>query len=184
MERRDLFKILAASAVAAPDALPQHQHAGPPFSAANYQPRFFAKDEYATADRLCDIIVPSDEQSPGAHAAGVAYYIDTVLHYGDATLQKVWRDGFAELEKAAQSRFSKPFLACARPDQEEIVATMARNEANPETALEKFFVTLKRMTVEAYTLSEVGMRDFIGYRGDAVLAEFPGCTHPQHRSGV
>jgi hypothetical protein len=184
MERRDLFKILAASAVAAPDASAQHQHAGPPFSAANYQPRFFSKDEYATADRLCDIIVPSDEQSPGAHAAGVAYYIDTVLHYGDATLQKVWRDGFAELEKAAQSRFSKPFLACARPDQEEIVATMARNEANPETALEKFFVTLKRMTVEAYTLSEVGMRDFIGYKGDAVLAEFPGCTHPQHRSGV
>jgi hypothetical protein len=182
MERRELFKILAAGAVATPNSLAQHQHGASPFSAANYQPRFLSPGEYATADRLCDIIVPSDEQSPGAHAAGVAYYIDTVLHYGDAALQKVWRDGFAELEKAAQSRFSKPFLACARPDQEEIVATMARNEANPETALEKFFVTLKRMTVEAYTLSEVGMREFIGYKGDTVLAEFPGCTHPQHRS--
>src|SRR5688572_22255060 len=35
--------------------------------------------EYAAADALTDTIIPTDAQSPGAHAARVADYIDLLL---------------------------------------------------------------------------------------------------------
>jgi hypothetical protein len=42
-----------------------------------------------------------------------------------------------------------------------------------------FFVRLKNAAVDAYVLSDVGMREYLGYKGDAMLVEFPGCRdHP------
>jgi hypothetical protein len=58
---------------------------------------------------------------------------------------------------------------------------MARNESNPGNDLEIFFAPLKRLTLEAYALSTVGMKEYLGYKGNSVLAAFPGCTHPEHQ---
>jgi hypothetical protein len=78
MERRELFKIIAASAVAARNALGQHEHGLPSgFDFSTYRPRFFTEAEYKMVDRVCDILIPSDAQSHGAHEAGVNYYLDT-----------------------------------------------------------------------------------------------------------
>jgi hypothetical protein len=59
---------------------------------------------------------------------------------------------------------------------------MARNEKDPSTELERFFPILKQLTVEAYSLSDVGMTQHFGYRGNTAIQEFPGCTHPEHQS--
>jgi hypothetical protein len=77
--------------------------------------------------------------------------------------------------------FGKPFLECVRSQQEELVAYMARNEGAPVTPLEKFFVTLKRSAVDAYVLSDIGMREYLGYTGDTSIPAFPGCTHAEHQ---
>ena len=45
-----------------------------------------------------------------------------------------------------------------------------------------FFHDVKRLTVEGYYRSEVGMRRELGFEGNTFLAEFEGCTHPEHRS--
>jgi Gluconate 2-dehydrogenase subunit 3 len=42
-------------------------------------PLFFTKDEFALLDTLTEILIPTDEHSPGAHAAGVAAYIDRTV---------------------------------------------------------------------------------------------------------
>jgi hypothetical protein len=154
MQRRDLFKILAATAV--------------PANAAEYQPRFFTATQYTLIDALCEVILPADAQSAGAHEAKVAFYLDTVLFHSPAPLQAAWRRGV----EAAQAAPGTPA---------EVVARIAAAESAPSTELERFFGPLKQLTIEAYALSEIGMRQHFGYRGDTAIGEFRGCTHPEHQ---
>ena len=177
MERRELFKIMVAGAAVANDIRGQHQHPeviSPPDVLA-YEPRFFQRREYAAMQRLCDILIPPDRESPGASEAGVGFYIDTTLLYGTPAAQEAWRSGLRLVDDITRKTFRKSFVECSPGEQEQIVALMARNEAMPETALEKFFGTLKNATVQAYVLSERGMREYLGYKGDTILPEFPGC---------
>jgi hypothetical protein len=183
MERREVFRILAAGAVAGSQASAQHRHeAGAVVDLAGYQPRFFTAAEYETLDRLCEVIIPADEQSPGAHQAQARFFIDTVLHHSDPQIQQRWRTGLKEVDNAAQAGFGKPFVECGAQQQDAIVARMAQHEGVPENELESFFGPLKRMTVEGYALSDLGARQGLGYKGDTSLAEFPGCTHPEHKT--
>src|SRR5438093_1276026 len=138
MERRDLFRILAATA-AASQAPAQHQHTAPSPDLASYKPRFFSAAEYETLDRLCEIIIPADEQSPGAHQAQARFYIDTALHFSDPQNQQRWRAGMKAVEDAARASYRKPFIECSARQQDAIVAKMAKNEGAPVTELERFF---------------------------------------------
>lgn len=173
MERRELFKLLSASLIVACDGAAQH---------SNYKPRFFSDQQFLAIDALTEIIIPADGQSPGAHAAGVGFYIDTVLHYADAQEQQRWRSGLASIEETAQSKFGKAFLRSSPVEQDQLVALMARNEKAPATDLERFFPILKKLTLEAFSLSEVGMTQYFGHHGNTALQDFPGCTHPEHQS--
>jgi len=181
LDRRELFRVLGAG-LAARQASAQHHQPGSasPLDTASYQPRFFSPRQYQTVDRLCELIIPADDMGPGAHQAGVPFYIDTVLHYTAAD-QPSWLQGLADVERAAAARFGRIFLECTATEQDQLIAIMATNEGTPETDLEKFFVRLKALTIEAYCFSEPARRDYFGYRGDTILAEFPGCTHPEHQ---
>ena len=182
MERRELFKILAATA-AGSQAAAQHEHgAAPAFDLAAYKPRFFTPAEYAALDRLCEIIIPADAQSPGASKAQVRFFIDVMVQFGDPQNQQRWRAGLAAVEDAARSSYGKGFVECDAKQQDAIVARMARNERAPTTELERFFGPLKRMTVDGYHLSDVGAHQGLGYKGDISITDFPGCTHPEHKS--
>ena len=61
------------------------------------------------------------------------------------------------------------------------LARAATGEANPQSELERFFVTLKHMTVNGYYSSEIGIHQDLEYQGNTYLSEFPECTHPDHR---
>ena len=142
MERRELFRILAAGA------------AIPIAYAAPYEPRFFSKPEYEALDQICEAIIPKDEEGGGAHDAGVAAYIDTVVFHADPRAQDNWRNGLAS-------------LTLVPLDQ------LAEQEKDP------FFSRLKAITIEAFFNSKVGY-EYVGYKGNAGRLVFPGCTHPEH----
>jgi gluconate 2-dehydrogenase gamma chain len=180
MERRELFKILAATAAASP-ASAQHQHGAAAPDLSSYKPRFFSAAEYQTLDRLCEIIIPADEHSPGAQQAQVRFFIDVMVQHSDAQNQQRWRAGLKAVEDTAKANFGKSFSEGSAKQQDAIVARMAQNEGSPKTELERFFGPLKRMTIDGYHLSDVGTKQGLGYKGDTSLAEFPGCTHPEHQ---
>jgi hypothetical protein len=183
IERRELFKVLGATLMAAGQGAAQHDHGSPvPVDIESYAPRFFSHAQYRAIDRLTDIVIPSDDQGPGAHAAGVRFYIDTVLHYADAETQKKWQSGLAAVEQSARANFNKAFGECGIQEQEHVVAVMAKNEEEPSSELELFFGLLKSLTVEAYSVSEVGMTGYFGYTGNTAIKEFPGCKHPEHQA--
>src|SRR5262249_43734915 len=143
MERRELFKILTSGLAVQPYLSAQHRHtvdSPPPLSLRSYQPRFFSGTEYEVIDRLCEIIIPSDDQSPGAHQSGVPYYIDTILLYSDKrSLQLLWRSGLEAVQEASIAQFGQRFLECSARQQEQIVALMAAHEDMPSNELETFF---------------------------------------------
>ena len=57
---------------------------------------------------------------------------------------------------------------------------MAAGEAEPKTELEQFFARLKLMTLDGYYTSAIGIHRELQYKGNAVLSEFPGCSHSDH----
>src|SRR5215469_15993647 len=97
LNRRDLIKAFTSTMLAAPLAL-----AAPEPGA----PLFFTKDEFAMLDTLTDLIIPTDDHSPGAHAAGVAPYIDrTVAEAFLPEEKESWRKGLAALNDLSHSTY-------------------------------------------------------------------------------
>ena len=66
---------------------------------ATYTPQFFSADEYATVERLAEIIVPSDE-GPGAREAGVSEFVD-FMAASNPKMQYPFRYGLTWLDAHA-----------------------------------------------------------------------------------
>src|SRR5882672_4614054 len=173
--RREMIK-LAAGAVIAP-ALPQ---AGPkngrgPAKAQTSAHRFFTPAEFEMMDELSELIIPTDEHSPGARAAKVAEYIDGRLAESFLDEPKLqWREGLKLVDQISVEINGQPFMQSS-PDQRVAVLTrMARNESSPERPEEKFFAELKSGVARAYYTSKIGIHDELEYKGNTYLKEFVG----------
>ncbi len=182
LDRRELFRIIGASLVAE-RAGAQHQH-GPAAAGSDitgYKPRALTEAQYNTLDVLTEVLLPADETGPGAHDAGVAWYIDTTLHYGDPKTRSAWRNGLDSIETAIRQAHDISVAELSPSHREQIVAYLLKNESNPETDLDKFAVAWKSSAISAYYLSEAG-RKSLGYKGDTAITAFAGCTHPEHQA--
>ena len=58
----------------------------------------------------------------------------------------------------------------------------AASPSSEEPAGTAFFVLAKQLTVDGYYRSEAGLVTELGFEGRTFLAEFKGCTHPEHLS--
>src|ERR1039457_7311452 len=76
--RRNLIHILGIAPAAAAEQTPAwHVHAAPPAPAKKaYRRKVFDDHQWRTAQVLCDLIIPADEHSGSATAAGVPEFID------------------------------------------------------------------------------------------------------------
>jgi hypothetical protein len=172
IERRSLFQILGAGLASSQAGIGQ--------AAVTYMPRALTPAEYRVVDHLVDVILPADETSPGAHEAGVARYIDIVLLYGDKATLASWQSGVKAVDAAAREAHARSFIEITGEQRTGIVRMMAANETNPVTQLERFFETVKRLAVEAFYLSTTGKQS-LGYKGDAAILRFSGCTDHEHK---
>jgi hypothetical protein len=138
-------------------------------------PLFFNKDEFATLDTLTDLIIPTDEHSPGARSAQVAQYIDKqVAEAFDPDEKKNWRKGLACVNDLSQKKFGKAFLQLNKGQQVELLTEMSKNEFHAKTDAEKFFGQLKETTAATYYSSSIGIHEDMNYLGNVVLQEFVG----------
>jgi len=128
---------------------------------------FLTPAEYALLDELSELIIPADEHSPGARAAGVAGYIDARLAESlEPDWQARWRTGLQAVEALSRELNGKPLLE-ATPDQRVSVLTrMAAGEADPKTPLDHFFKELKWWTVFGYYTSRIGIHQDQEYKGN------------------
>lgn len=171
LSRREVLKITAGAVVAGQVA------ALSPVLAAGAAPalKFFTRTELALVDELTEILIPADDHSPGARAAGAAAFLDGRLAgLEDEAARTTWRGGLQKVDALSGAMHGQPFMQATPVQRLEVVTRMAQNEQKPVTDEEKFFVELKERTVHAYYTSTVGIHDEMEYKGNVMLDQFAG----------
>ncbi len=179
VSRRNMFR--GAAAVAG-GALPGRAlgQAADTLAKATRKPIFFTKAEFALVDELTETIIPTDDHSPGARSAEVAWDIDRRLGQlipriaEHAATRARFKKGLVLVDKIAQSICGTTFLK-ASPDQRiTVMDKLSAHESKPVTDEEKFFVEVKTLTTTSYYTSEIGIKQEIEYKGNTYWEEFVG----------
>src|SRR5215469_2090593 len=152
----------------------------PTNDAAPYSPHFFKPDEFRTVEILTELIIPTDD-SPGAKEAQVARYIDVVVSAAaefKPALQAEWTEGIQLLDRLSQEQYRSPFRGIPAAQQEALLMAMSlpERESGATHPSFGFYSLVKDMALEGFYTSRVGLIDVLGYKGLAILSEFPGCT--------
>ena len=173
MKRRDLLKAAATAAAATP--LVSGEELVAAVAGANGAPKFLTRAQYALVDELTEILIPADEHSGGARAAGVAAYIDGRLAEAVETEAKQgFIAGLTRVDQIAKETKGAAFMSLSPADREAIVTAMAAEEEAPKSEEGKFFVQLKRHTVRGYYTSKIGIHDEMEYKGNVMQEEYSG----------
>ena len=146
-------------------------------------PKFFNAQQMALISTISELIIPTDDHSPGAIAAEVPAFADLMISESPAETKKLWTDGLAAVEALSQSKFKTAFTSATPAQQTELLTDISKNERNPQSIEERFFRTIKNMTIDGYYTSKVGIHQELQYKGNTYLKEFKGCTHPEHIKG-
>ncbi|HEX9215894.1 MAG: gluconate 2-dehydrogenase subunit 3 family protein [Chloroflexi bacterium] len=160
ISRRDMIQATAAAL-----ALPALAKAPSP----SPKPLFFTPAEFALVDEMSDMIIPTDAQSGGARAAGVAAFIDARLAEAfekDEPLR--WRAGIKAVEALSQEIHAKTFMASTPEQRLALLTRIAAAESDPKTDAEKFFGQIKGATIRAYYASKIGIHDDQRYKGNVI----------------
>lgn len=167
LNRRDLLKSFGAVAVGS--GVLQLKAAEPD------APLFFSRPDYAMLDVLTELIIPADDHSPGAHAAGVAKYIDDQAARSiDPDEKTSWTKGLAAVNSLSQELHGVPFQQAKPEQQTAVLQRMCKNEKQPTTEAEKFWGQLKQTTAFGYYTSSIGIHQDMNYKGNVILEQFVG----------
>jgi hypothetical protein len=183
ISRREVIRRLAAviatmGVVDRSAAQEVHQMAGMAAASSGgaYVPAALTAHEYRTLERLTDLIIPVENGAPGAVAAGAPAWIDTLLGV-NTELKASYAKGLAWLDSATQAKGAADFATASLAQQTAVLDLIAyrRNQSPELDAGIQFFTLARRMTVDAFYTSEIGIRD-IDYRGNSPRASFPEPT--------
>ncbi len=142
----------------------------------SYTPKALNDHEYRTLVRLTDFIVPVENGKPGAVAAGAAAWID-MLASENAQLKSIYTRGLGWIDEAMKKRGAADFVS-ATPEQQTPLLDLVAYRRNQSPELDpgiQFFTMARRMTVDAFYTSEIGIAD-IDYRGNRPQATYPEPT--------
>ena len=181
--RRNLIQILGiAPAAAAAQTQAGHTHAAPPAPAKQaYQRKVFDDHQWRSMQVLCDLIIPADEHSGSATAAGVPEFIDDWLDFraredGNQDLAAGVLGGLAWLDLESARLFQKDFAAAAPAEQKQILDRIAwpARAAAEDSRWAAFFTHFRDLTVSGFFSSKMGVAD-LPYLGNKAVAEWQGC---------
>ena len=155
-----------------------HQMAGEARAAGGgmYSPKALSAHDFKTLERLTDLIVPVENGAPGALAAGAAAWID-MMASENAELKGIYTKGLGWLDTTMVQRGQKDFVSAPPARETELLDLIAyRRNQTPELAPGiEFFSWARRMTVDAFYTSEIGIKD-IDYRGNTPQTTYAAPT--------
>jgi hypothetical protein len=165
----------------------------------NYKVKAFQPGEYKTLQRLAVLIMPADGVSGSALDAGAPEFIDTLASQNEQ-LADIFHGGLAWLDSEMRKRYSATFVE-AKPEQQtqmlDLLVAAEREESNRRSeelvyqrsptykdfsgyTVERpnylspgvtFFDWVRKMTVDAFYTSPIGMKD-IGFIGNQALSRY------------
>ena len=190
IQRREILRILGTAAAAAQFpgfskwafACGHVGNARLEIKPASYHPQFFTNVEYATVERLADLIIPNDG-TPGAKDAGVAEFIDFMVA-NDPEVQYPFRTGLTWLNVHSEQRHGKRFVELTPEQQTALLEPLGfKDKARPnEEDGVRFFSLMREYTVTGFYTSEIGYKE-LDNPALKFYAESPECPHkgdPEH----
>lgn len=149
---------IAAGAIDQLAATEAHQLVQERAAAGPFTPKALTAEQYRTLERLVDLILPPEQGKPGALQAGVPAWIDTLLNV-NADLKSRYVTGLTWIDTTMKTRDGSNFVSASAPQQTALLDTIAyKKNATPATqAGVDFFVLARRMTVDGFYTSPIGM---------------------------
>ncbi len=151
-----------------------HALAGEERQAGGYAPKRLTEQEFATVTRLAELIVPADEGGGSGVDAGAPEFIDLLCSQNDE-LANIYQGGLAWLDATMRRRGGTTFVDAPVDRQTALLDVLVEAERSDDGGDigpgVSFFGWVRRMTVDAYYTSPVGIAD-VGYQGNAVLDRF------------
>jgi len=165
-------------------------------ASGSYQPKFLKPHEYRAISRLAELIVPADEQSGSALDAGAPEFIDLLCSQNEELGQiysggLLWLDSymrtwhavsFTDATEAQQTAVLDRLVEAEAQEPEDLHSTDPSNpyagfldyHAAPDAGLAPgviFFGWVRRMVVDAYYTSPIGIKD-LGYVGNQAISKY------------
>ena len=179
--RRDVLRrlgltLMATGVLDRVSAQEVHQMATASQASGPYTPKALSDQAYRTLVRLTDLIIPVENGKPGAVAAGAAAWID-MLASENPQLKEIYTNGLAWLDERMKKRGATDFAGAAPADQTALLDLIAyrRNQSPELDPGIQFFTMARRMTVDAFYTSEIGIAD-IDYQGNRPQATYSAPT--------
>lgn len=135
---------------------------------------FFSADQAKEIDAITSRIIPTDDM-PGAHEAGVVYFIDRGLTTFSVDDQKTYREGLPALQSRVAEMFQgkSKFSELTSDQQDEVLHSF--DEQSPQgrqrrfrtgSGAQNFFETLRQHTIAGFLIDPDygGNRDAAGWK--------------------
>jgi gluconate 2-dehydrogenase gamma chain len=169
-----LLPLSGAAAAEAPQAETSAPQAKP--TEAKTAGRFFTPSQHALVEELSETIIPADSHSGGAKAAKVAGYIEKILRETtDDSKKALWREALPLIDSMSQHYNGKTFVNASPEERIALLTVLSNNDDITDVPEVRFFLELKRMTVEGYYTTKIGIHDELEYKGNRINQEFVGC---------
>jgi glucoside 3-dehydrogenase (cytochrome c) hitch-hiker subunit len=137
---------------------------------------FFNPAQYRMVEELSETIIPADSHSGGAKAAKVADFIEHVLRETfDENQKALWREGLHLVDLMSQHYSGKSFVDASPEQKIAILTVLSDHDHMTDLPEVRFFHELKRLTVQGYYTSKIGIHDELEYKGNRILQEYVGC---------
>ena len=204
LSRRDALRRIAlavaagglARGIAPADAAQVHEQAESERTfSGTYTVKFFNEHEFATLERLSELIVPADEGGPSGREGGAPEFID-LLASENQELADIFTGGLLWLDAASRARSGEAFAAAGESEQVALLDALVdaeRNETGSDTRWAtseyerfsvfgvkrpsdlrrglQFFGWARKLIVDAYYTSPAGVRD-LGFVGNTAHSEY------------
>ena len=139
-----------------------------------YVPQALDAPQYRTVARLAELIVPADAGGGSGVDAGAPEFIDLLCSQNDRLLE-IYAEGLAWIDERMRDDHRMTFVEASASQQtgllDRLVAAERGNMPSGWRDGVRFFDWARRMTVDAYYTSSIGIAD-IGYRGNRVLSAY------------
>jgi len=181
VERRELFRILGASAALAglsPAQLAALWTSERPSSARR---AFFSAEQRAAVDAMADLIIPETD-TPGASAAGVTDFIEVIVsEWYDSDDRALFMRGLDHVDEHAMALTGVRFARSSTEAQTAMLsglqaegAALVEAELNPdEDTPPPFFHRFRGLVLHGYYTSEIGQQELMFLR---LPGRFEGCV--------
>jgi len=127
------------------DELPRLDQFSVPDAAAEPVPHFFSSPQLSALRRLSDVILPKIGETPGAHEARAAEFLDFLISQSPDDRKELYRGGLDALNAASAAKFGKPFADLNAAQADEVLSPLRERwtYAEPATTLAAFLRAAK-----------------------------------------